>query len=145
MRRHIGSEAQKGAVLVEAAIVLPVLFLIIIGGIALMVLEYKSLVLQNAVVRSAREWSVRTPSPPDTELFQTILDRTLRRYGFGEAAATRVCPVGDAACLSGQTDGTFTNGSQLVVVRADARINLPLLKAPFNLHYSTLTRTEGDG
>jgi Flp pilus assembly protein TadG len=128
MKRKNGN---RGTVLVEFAIVLPIFILILIGTVEFGIVLHNYLILQNASREGARSAAVG--------ISQTAIEQRVRDFAFQLNNPSLTVEVTNAQGVRGST----------VTVRASYPVPLitPLMKtmvgsSNFNLHAETLMRLE---
>lgn len=114
MRTHRGVRAQRGAAIVEAALITPLVLFVMLASVELSLLGNSHLALGTAVAEAGREASI---TRDDTYADTQILTELRSRLDPADAnAVTRViiyAPTGpnappSASCAAGTSDGSCT-------------------------------------
>jgi Flp pilus assembly protein TadG len=136
-------ERQKGVVVVEFALLLPVLLLIVFGTIEMGVLLYDKAVVTNASREGARSGVVlKSPKPSATDIQNVVLNYTSSYLLFGTQNPPTVTTTGQG--------GTFGNPLSVTVSYQYAGLGLgktlsalfSTLPSPITLSATTVMNNE---
>ncbi|RDU94554.1 TadE/TadG family type IV pilus assembly protein [Trinickia dinghuensis] len=119
---------QKGAALVEFAIVLPLLLLVVFGIIEFSLAIYDKAVITNASREAARAGIVLASPKPTTAQIQQVATNYCSSYLVSLGSSANTCPAANVSVSGAQ--GTFGSPVTVTVSYTFAPIGLGKLIAP---------------